>query len=238
MLELGGSWKNTGSGFSNGRITLGYDTPGVDSPAVGSDMLDFTLGKEYFKGIDFSQFGLNDLGPGNPIRKYLQQKTKSYFGAIESIDQYQLDHSNWTDEYQGTMEFLGNLKDYFDSAGDNLGGAGYGTLAIDNLKTIKDIVDKFKGFNPSLGSVAGAIVGVIGTSIKSEGDRFGQIMDIYKNADYRYDQLHKKNPMLDKGVTVNINVVIGTNGGGYTNISIYDISTHRYLSGGKIVHRK
>ncbi|WP_165439420.1 DUF6443 domain-containing protein [Chryseobacterium phocaeense] len=59
MVELGGSWKNTGSGFSNGRITLGYDTPGVDSPAVGSDMLDFTLGKEYFKGIDFSKFKNN-----------------------------------------------------------------------------------------------------------------------------------------------------------------------------------
>ncbi len=44
-------------------------------------------------------------------------------------------------------------------------------------------------------------------------------------------------PELHKGVTVNVNVVIGTNGGGYTNIMIYDISTHRYLSGGKIVHR-
>ncbi|UFH33305.1 RHS repeat-associated core domain-containing protein [Chryseobacterium sp. C-71] len=180
----------------------------------------------------------NSFGPGDPFRKYLQQTTNSYFGAIESIDQYQLDHANWTDEYQGTMEFLGKLKEYFDSVGDKMGGAGYGTFAIDNLKTIKETVEKFKNFNPSLASVVGAITGVIGTSVNMEGDRFSQLMDIYKNADYRYDQLHKRNPMLDKGVTVNVNVVIGKNGGGgYTDIKIYDISTHRYLSGGKIIHR-
>lgn len=62
-------------------------------------------------------------------------------------------------------------------------------------------------------------------------------MNIYNDADKRYEQLHKRNPMLNKGVTVNVNVVITTNGGGYTDIKIYDISTHRYLSGGKIVHR-
>ncbi|WP_404985317.1 DUF6443 domain-containing protein [Chryseobacterium sp. M5] len=176
-------------------------------------------------------------GPGNPIRKYLQQKTNSYFGAIESVEQYQLDHANWIDEYQGTIEFLDNLKEYFDSIGDKMGGAGYGTFAFDNLKTIKDVAEKFKNFNPSLASVAGTITGVVGTSIKMEGDRFGQIMNIYNDADKRYEQLHKRNPMLNKGVTVNVNVVITTNGGGYTDIKIYDISTHRYLSGGKIVHR-
>ena|GEM_PF-3519042 len=189
----------------------------------------------YFQGIDFTQFGNDDP---RPKRKYLQQETNAYFGLIESVDQYQLDHANWTDEYQGTMDFLGNLKEYFDSVGDKMEEAGYGTFAIDNLKTIKETVEKFKNFNPSLASVAGAIIGVIGTSVNMEGDRFGQIMDIYKNADYRYDQLHKRNPILDKGVTVNVNVVIGTNGGGgYTDIKIYDISTHRYLSGGKIIHR-
>lgn len=174
----------------------------------------------------------------DPPRKYLQKKTKAYFGAIESIDQYQLNHANWVDEYQGTMEFLGTTKEYFDSASDKLGGASISGLAIDNLKTIKEVVEKFKNFNPSLASTASAIMGVVGTSISMESERLGQIMDIYKNASYRYDQLHKQNPYLNRGVTVNVNSVIGTNGGGYTNISIYDISTHRYLSGGRILHRK
>ena len=122
------------------------------------------------------------------------------------------------------MDFLGNMKEYFESAGGQLGGASVGGLAIDKLKTIKDLFGKFKGFNPSLASTASAIMGVVGTSINMEVDRVDQIMDIYKNAN-------------DKGVTVNVNVVIGTNGGGYTNIMIYDISTHKYLSGGRIVHR-
>ncbi|MDR6485903.1 RHS repeat-associated protein [Chryseobacterium vietnamense] len=194
-------------------------------------------GQNYFSAKDFTQFvaGLNE--GGGPFRKYIKQETKTYFGAIESTDQYQLDHANWIDEYQGTMEFLGSMKEYFEAAGDHMGGAGYGTFAIDNLKTIKEVVEKFKNYNPSLSSAAGFITGTVGTSLRMEGDRFGQIMDIYKNASYRYDQLHKKNTSLDKGVTVNVNVVVGTNGGGYTNIMIYDISTHRYLSGGKIFHR-
>jgi hypothetical protein len=208
---------------------------GGGGSAIGTSVTyDQAIAFLYFGNIDFSKF--SNLDP-TPKRKYLKDQTNAYFGAIESVTQYQLDHSNWIDEYQGTMDLLGSMKEYFDSAGDHLGGAGYGTFAIDNLKTIKDVVEKFKNYNPSLGSAVGFIAGTVGISLKMEGDRFGQIMDIYKNAEYRYDQLHKTNPELHKGVTVNVNVVIGTNGGGYTNIMIYDISTHRYLSGGKIVHR-
>src|SRR5690606_29138267 len=140
-------------------------------------------------------------------------ETKAFFGTLESIDQYQLDHSNWIDEYQGTMKFLGIMKEYFDSASDKLGGASVSGLAINNLKTIKDVLEKFKGFNPSLSSTVSAVMGVVGTSISMESERSDKIMDIYKTANYKYDQLHKKNPMLDTGVTVNIQVVIGTGGG-------------------------
>ncbi len=230
--SLQNSFWNDAAGGSGGFGATTYY--GLD----GYNYLQSLLNQTYnFSQFDFTKYGFDDSGPENPIRKYLKQTTNSYFGAIESVDQYQLNHSNWIDEYQGTMEFLGTMKEYFESAGDHLGGAGYGTFAIDNLKTIKEVIEKFKNYNPSLASAIGFITGTVGTSLNMEGERFDQIMDIYKNASYRYDQLHKQDTSLNKGVTVNVNVIIGTNGGGYTNIMIYDISTHRYLSGGKIVHR-
>lgn len=75
-----------------------------------------------------------------------------------------------------------------------------------------------------------------GTAILNESLKLSQILDIYKDANKKYQQIHSKNPGNSKGVTVNVNVVIGSSGG-YTKMSIYDISTHRYLSRGKIVNR-
>lgn len=185
----------------------------------------------------FNYLAHKDDGP-KPKRKYLKKETNAHFGAIESADQYQLDHANWIGEYQGTTEYLETLIEYFDSVSDKLGGASGSGLIIDNIKTVKDLVGKFKDFNPSMKSFMMAQGVVIGTAISNESARMGQVLDIYKGANKKYENLHSGNPGQSKGVTVNVNVVIGTNGGGYTNISIYDISTHRYLNGGQILHRR
>jgi len=44
MLELGGSWTNTGSGFSNGVTTLDYDNPAYYSFSLGTDKIEGIMG--------------------------------------------------------------------------------------------------------------------------------------------------------------------------------------------------
>ena len=227
---------NSTNQSSNLSSFFHYIDPGGSSGGGGSSLSPWM--QSYLSGFNTSYTSLFQQTP-KPQRKYLKQETKSHFGAIEAIDQYQLDHANWISEYHGTTEYLESLIEYLDSASDKLGGASGSGLVIDNLKTVKDLIGKFKGFNPSVGSAVSLVGLTAGTAISNESSRLGQYLSIYKDANKRYQEIHSNNPGMSKGVTVNVNVVIGTNGGsGYRIMSIYDISTKRYLSGGLINYSK
>ncbi|WP_426279340.1 RHS repeat domain-containing protein [Chryseobacterium sp. S-02] len=241
-LSFGGA-QFLAQGFTGGG---GYAQDG-ESPVPGSptysgqeayDVLQQMLNPENdydFSQFDFSQVG-SDGGP-SPKRKYLQQKNKAYFGILESSEQYQLDHPNWVEEFDGMNKRLSSIIDIFSDLNSAFKGAGISGTVIGNLNTIKDLANDLKSFNPSLASIISIQSMTVGTAFGNEANRMKQFLDIYTDANSKYQNLHKYNPSLSKGVTVNVQVIIGTNGGGYTNLSIYDISTHRYLSGGKIVHR-
>ncbi|VFB03717.1 RHS repeat-associated core domain [Chryseobacterium taihuense] len=234
-LSGGSSFGSLGGQEFNLSSFFHYIDPGGSSGG-GSSLSPWM--QSYLSGFNTSFMGLFQQTP-KPQRKYLKQETKSHFGAIEAIDQYQLNHINWISEYHGTTEYLESLIEYLDSASDKLGGASGSGLVIDNLKTVKELVEKFKGFNPSVGSAVSWVGLTAGTAISNESKRLGKYLDIYKVADKRYQEIHSNNPGMSKGVTINVNVVIGTNGGsGYAIMSIYDISTKRYLSGGQINYSK
>lgn len=160
----------------------------------------------------------------NPIkRKYLKKESNvDSFGNIEEYTQYQLDNPNWIDESDRTISQLETLTDYLDIGADWSGG-------ITGIKSIYDILKDLKKFNPSSVPLMAT-----GSVIANESNNFKQILDIYKTAKSNYGKLHKYYPHHQKGVTINTTVTI-TNHGNIVKYGIYDIYTHRYLSGGTVL---
>lgn len=89
-----------------------------------------------------------------------------------------------------------------------------------------DFLENPKGFNR-----ANLPLILAGSISHVRSSNFKQISDIYKTARNNYAQLHKNYPNHQIGVTVNKSVTL-TKSYNYVVYRIYDIYTHRYLSGG------
>ncbi|WP_228401798.1 DUF6443 domain-containing protein [Chryseobacterium sp. PMSZPI] len=225
-------WINTGlnpTGTVNGyvvRALLGGPSPSFQKEQTfgETELFRQLMAFAYFRDIDFSKFGagLKDIDDPNPIRKYL--KNESNFNKWSGIEttkmQYQLDHSNAILEFKQTINKTEKYIGYIDK------GLEW-TPALTGIKSLYDFIKEgAKSLNPT------SLIFTLGAStIALENYQTGEFLDMYKNIQSNYFDIHSKNPNNMKGITVNIDMIKGPQNHIWTKYSFYDIYSHRYLGG-------
>ena len=175
-------------------------------------------GQNYFKEIDFTKFGLDDP---TPIRKYLKNKSTFNRWGIETTEvQYQLDHANAILEMKQIISTTEEFTDKIDNVVD-------WTPAINGIKGFYDYVKEgAKSLNPI------TLILMLGsTTISIENSIAKGFLEMYRNVQSKYIDIHSNNPSNMKGITVNIDMIKGPQNHIWSRYSFYDINTHRYLGG-------
>ncbi len=75
-------------------------------------------------------------------------------------------------------------------------------------------------------------VDIGGTIIGIQGEKASQFIDMYRDVQNNYLNIHSKNPANMEGVTVNKTIMMGPNNYIWSQYSFYDIHSHKYLGGG------
>ncbi|WP_317174674.1 RHS repeat domain-containing protein [Chryseobacterium antibioticum] len=197
----------TGGGGGGGSIAFGQTQQYRDM-----------IASLYFSGIDFSKYGLDDP---TPKRKYLKNENSFNIWGIETRKiQYQLDNVNMNLEFKQIIKQIGELTDKVDSAMD-------WTPGISGSKGVYDFIKEgAKALNPS------TLIFVLGsTTIMLESANAKNFLEMYQDVRSNYDDMHAKFPVNMKGITVNLDMIVGPQNHIWSRYSFYDISTHRYLGG-------
>ena len=141
--------------------------------------------------------------------------------GIETIEvQYQLDHVKTILELKQIISKMEDLIEYTDK------GLEW-TPAITGIKGIYDFFKEgVKSLNP------GSLILTVGAStIALENYQAGQFLEMYRNIQSSYIDMHSKNPGNMSGITVNIDMIKGPQNHIWSKYSFYDIKTHRYIGG-------
>lgn len=158
-----------------------------------------------------------------PKRKYLKNETNfnRWTGYQTTIQQYQLDHENTLLEFEKTIKDVSEAAEYADKISEWTGG----------ITTFKGVVDFVKGGWKSVNATSGIVL--IGeTIIGIQGEKASQFIDMYRDVQNNYLNIHSKNPANMEGVTVNKTIMMGPNNYIWSQYSFYDIHSHKYLGGG------
>nr|WP_251040601.1 RHS repeat-associated core domain-containing protein [Chryseobacterium sp. ISL-6] len=182
------------------------------------DIMAYLAQPDYFAGINFEQFGNGDP---TPKRKYLKNESSFNIWGIETKKiQYQLDNVNMNLEFKQITKQIKELTSKVDKVMDWTPGIGGIKGAYDFIK------EGVKVLNPqSLTFVLGA------TTILLENANAENFLEMYEDVRSNYTDIHAAFPANQKGITVNLDMVVGPQNHIWSRYSFYDISTHRYLGG-------
>jgi hypothetical protein len=158
-----------------------------------------------------------------PKRKYLKNETNfnRWTGYQTTIQQYQLDHENTLLEFEKTIKDVSEAAEYADKISEWTGG----------ITSLKGVVDFVKGGWKSVNATSGIVL-IGGTIIGIQGEKASQFIDMYRDVQNNYLNIHSKNPANMEGVTVNKTIMMGPNNYIWSQYSFYDIHSHKYLGGG------